>query len=156
MVFLDKMGNVGVCLRPVFKERVIIASVAVFLGVLLAAGGFYLWQSTKIITSPKTGLKTETPKPASSPSPMLTIEAPNDEQVLDKRIVQVSGKVANSTSVIVSMNTQDIAIKTATDGSFATNVTLSEGVNYIEILAILEDGSIVSQTRTVTFTTETF
>lgn len=139
-----------------FKERAILASIAVLLGILLAAGGFYLWQSTKIIPSPNLAEKLAIPTPTSTPTPLLTIETPIDEQVLDKRIVQVSGRVIGATSLVVSTTSLDIAIKPALDGSFSTNVTLSEGVNHIEILALLEDGSTVSQTRTVTFTTETF
>lgn len=137
------------------KERIFIGAVAVIFGVGFAAGLFYLWQSTKVIPAqiPK---EQENTKTAVAPNPLLTIENPPDESVVDKRIIPVMGRASEGRLIIVSTNTQDLVLKPGADGSFSTNVTLGLGTNTITIVAVTKKGEQISQTRTVTFTTEAF
>lgn len=137
-----------------FKERILIGIIAVILGIFLTGGAFYLWQATKVIPAPQISLKSDQPMP--SPAPLLIVSNPQDESVVDKRIIQVAGTALHAKSLIVSTTTQDIVLNPATDGAFSTNVTISEGVNQIEILAIMDSGEVLKEDRTVTFTTETF
>ena len=141
------------------KERILIGLIAVVLGVTLTAGAFYLWQATKVIPKPiitTTQPSDSLPTPENAEIP-LTIESPLDESVVDKRIIQVKGMARQAHAIIISSGTQDLVVRPAGDGSFSTNVTLSEGVNDIEVISFTSNGEELARTkRAVTFTTETF
>lgn len=138
------------------KEKIFIGVLAIILGVGFAGGLFYLWQSTKVIPAKLPKEEESNSKIASIPKPLLTIDSPVDESVIDKRIIPVMGKATDAKLIIVSTNTQDLVLKPASDGSFSTNVTLGIGANAITIVAITKDNQQISQNRVVTFTTEAF
>lgn len=143
-----------------FKERFIISVIAVFLGLSLTGAAFYIWQTTKIIPSPQFAQEQKSDNPSKEISEpqtnSLIIENPQDESVVDKRIIPISGTAQGAQTVIVSTDLQDLVISPASDGSFSTNVTLSQGVNPIHVAAIMGNGEVVEQVQTVTFTTEAF
>lgn len=139
-----------------FKERFIIAISAVFLGLSLTGGAFYVWQSTKIIQAPNPIAENSQKEKPATPQISLTIESPADESVVDKRIIPVSGVALGAQNIIVSTDLQDLVVEPASDGSFSLNITLSQGVNPINVIAIMPNNEIARQTRTVTFTTEAF
>lgn len=139
------------------KEKIILSVSAVFIGILVAVGAFFLYQSSKKIKP--TELKTITvnntsPTPASGL--FLTIDSPKDEEVVDKRTIKITGKtVPDAKIIILTENNEEAAIPTK-DGNFSTDINLGNDENIIEISAIAPNGEIVKVKRIVSYSTESF
>jgi hypothetical protein len=58
--------------------------------------------------------------------------------------------------VIVTSENDEQVVTPAANGNFSLTTTISNGVNMIEIIAILPDGRERKVIRTVTYTTESF
>lgn len=138
------------------RERVLIFLLAILGGIIFSIGLFYLYQKTKVVVSQKTPQeerKTQQP----SPTPFfLEIENPQDEEIFDKKTIQLSGKTLPLAIVLVSLEDKELVLTPSADGSFSANITLIDGVNLIEVIAINTDGGNISVKRTTTFTTESF
>lgn len=139
-------------------EKIVLSFIAITVGVLVAGVVFYLYQATKTINLSKTksvSLQT-TPAPSEKPAIFLTVDAPKDEEVFDKRTITISGKTAPSSTIIITTQTDDQVITSAQNGNFSTSVVIGDGQNIIEITAVLPNGEETKIIRTVTFSTETF
>ena len=138
------------------KEKILLAFVALSIGLIAASGTFFLYQKGKEIKPNQIKniqAVTPTPKPQSL---FLSIEKPRTEEVLNSKTVQINGKTKKDASLlIITSNNEETAIP-AEDGSFSTTITLSEGENLIEFIAIAPNGETVVQRRTVSITTEDF
>jgi len=133
--------------------------IALLIGLGVAGGVFYLYQSTKTVQTPgKKPLPTivlPSVKPSES-SNILIIDKPKDEDVISDNTVNVSGKTESDAIVIVSSaNDEQVADPTAT-GSFTVTLSLDDGENLIHILAKFADGSEKKEDRTVTVSSENF
>ncbi len=139
------------------KEKIVLFFIAVVVGILVTGVVFYLYQATKAIPSSKIKtIKIPSPAPTSKPSIYLTIKEPEDEKVVTKKVVTISGTtVKDATIVVLSSADQDV-IKPAGSGDFSTTINIDDGQNIIEITAILPNGEEIKVTRTVTFSTEEF
>lgn len=143
-------------------ERIVLSFIAVLIGILVAAGGFYFYQTTKLVSVPQTKNNTSvTPlpnniKPTPLPSISLSVDSPQDEEVVDNKSVTVSGKTTPGAVLIVSTNSNDDTITPASNGNFSTTVTINDGPNQIEITAVAPNGESTKVIRTVTFSTENF
>lgn len=141
------------------KEKIILSVIALSLGLLVAGGAFYIYQMTRVINDP-VGTEIAKTKVIPTPTPLnanyLIIDNPKEEEVLQKRIVTVSGKTSPGATIIISSETTDQVVKPATNGDFSLTHTLEDGVNIIHITAIFENGEEETQTKTVTFTSEEF
>lgn len=141
------------------KEKVVLSFIAVVLGLLVSGVAFYLYQSTKTVPDAKT--KTISIKPSVAPdletsSIFLSLDSPKDESVVDKKIINVTGKTVKDAVVVVSTNIDDEVISPASNGNFSTTVNIEDGQNQIEVTAIAPNGEEEKAIRTVTFSTETF
>ncbi len=139
------------------KEKFVIAVVAAIVGIVVALLAFFFYQSTKKISNDRIQkLKILNPTPTPKPGIFLTIDEPKDEDVVEKRIVKVSGRTnPNSKILIVTEENEEGAVASA-EGTFSTDITLVDGENIIEVTAIAQNGETVTITRTVTFSTESF
>lgn len=140
------------------KEKIVLSFVATLIGLLVAGGIFYFYQSAKTI--PQSKIRTisfsTSPTPAAQSSIFLIINTPSDEKVVDKKIITLSGKtVSDAAIVILTQGSQDVIAPSST-GDFSTTITLDNGENLIEITAILPNGEKTKVTRTVTYSTEEF
>lgn len=138
-------------------EKIVLSFIAITVGVLVAGVVFYIYQVTKTISPSK--IKTvsiQTPSPIPKPTIFLTVDAPKDEEVFDKRTISISGKTAPSSTIIISTQTDDQVITPAQNGNFSTSVVIEDGQNIIEITAVLPSGEETKIIRAVTFSTETF
>lgn len=140
-------------------ERVILSFIALLIGLGVAGGVFYLYQSTKTVQTPgKKPLPTvvvPTPTPGQSAN-LLTIDKPKDEEVIEDDIVTVSGKTDPGAIIIVDTeNDQQIATP-AQSGAFTLTLSLESGENVINILAKYPDGSEKTEQRIVTISSENF
>lgn len=140
------------------KEQVVLSFIAVLIGILVAGVAFYLYQSTRTISQSQIQKAKNliSPTPAIAPAVLLTIEAPTDEDVVDKKTIIISGKTNPNAIVVITTALGDQVITPTTTGSFSATATIDDGANSIEITAIAPDGQETKVTRTVTYSTETF
>lgn len=139
-------------------ERIVLSFIFILLGLLVAGGGFYLYQLTKTIPDSKLNtvtVKSPTPTPDLS-GDLLTLDSPSDESVVDNRIITISGKTTPDATIIISTDTADQVVKPTTTGTFSLTQTVGTGTNLIEVRAIFADGLEKKINRTVTFSTESF
>lgn len=140
------------------SERIILSLIAVFIGLLVAGGGFYIYQMTKQI--PRDKADTITIKSHATPTPSstgyLTIDTPKDESLTDRKTITISGKTIIGSTIIVSTEAGDQVVKPTTTGTFNVTETIDTGTSIISIKAIFPDGNEQTIQRTVSYTTEDF
>lgn len=139
------------------KEKIILLLLSVTIILIIVVGGFFLYQSSRKINP--TELKTisvNNPSPTPSSGLFLTIDSPRDEEVVDERVLRISGKtVPDAKIVILTDSVQEAAIP-AKDGGFSSEINLVSGENIIEISATSPSGEIVKVKRVVSYSTENF
>lgn len=85
--------------------------------------------------------------------PTLSITAPAEGLVTNKKTVTVTGKTDDATSKPVTVTVNGSAATVGTDGSFSKDVTLTEGANKITIIATDKAGKTTTVVRNVTLDT---
>ncbi|KKQ34606.1 MAG: hypothetical protein US51_C0033G0007 [Microgenomates group bacterium GW2011_GWA2_37_6] len=139
------------------KEKIILSAVAALIGILVALGAFFFYQSTKEVKpSEIKKIIINNPSPTPESSIFLTVISPKDEEVVDERIITISGKTIPDAKIIVLTQSNEEAGVAARDGSFSTEITLSQNENIIEISAIAPNGEIAKVRRVITYSTESF
>lgn len=139
------------------KEKLILSFVAVLFGLLVAGIAFYLFQSTKTIPDTATKIAPlASPTPTNTPSISLTLDRPKDEEVVNSKVLIVSGKTASNAVVIVVTDSSDEIITPSAKGDFSTTVNLDNGQNVLEVTAIAPNGESVTIKKTVTYSLEEF
>lgn len=141
-------------------EKIILSFVAVFVGLIAAGIAFYFYQSTKTPEQPQPeqlGTQTKiTPTTIPVDTNLLTIDSPKDEEVVNKKLITVSGKTAKDAVVTVSTEESDQVVKPAENGEFTMTQTIPEGTTVLQITALFPDGKEKIVTKTVTYSTENF
>lgn len=139
------------------REKLILLLIAVIVGLIVAGGAFYLYQSTKEIPGTKIKkISVLEPTPTPKPSVFISLNTPANESVSSKALITVSGKtVPNSRFTIITPVDQSAGISSA-DGDFSTTVTLDSDQNIVRITVIAPNGETTTLTRTVTYSTENF
>jgi hypothetical protein len=138
-------------------EKIVISFIAIFVGIIVAGIAFYIYQSTKIVPSSQTKTVAITPPtPTPKATIYLSLSAPQDGQVFDKKIITVSGKTVPGSLVIISTDVSDQVVSPTTVGDFSADLTIGDAGNLVSITAIAPNGEQITQTRTVTFSTESF
>lgn len=138
------------------KEKIILAFVAILIGLLAATGIFYLYQKTKVLSPEKQ--KTVSVIPTTTPRPLvlLTLDEPKDENIYDNRVVKVSGKTDSDALIIVLTNSDQQVLNPTATGDFSTTVTIGSGANFIQVTAVGKNGDTNTIERTVSYSTESF
>lgn len=138
-------------------EQIILSFIAVLIGLLTTGIIFFVYQTTKTIPpNNQASIRRVSPAPTSTSSIFLTIDSPKDEEVVDRKIVTVSGKTIKDATVVISTNTEDVVVEPSLVGAFSTTATLLNDYNRLEIVAIAPNGEEARVVRSVTFSTETF
>ncbi len=139
------------------KEKIILSIIAAGVGLLVAGVIFYLYQGTKTI--PPTKIKKISilqPTPTPKPSIFISINSPQSEAVLDKKIVTVSGKTAaNAKIAAIGPIDQESGIASS-QGDFSMTLNLDSDQNIINVTAIAPNGETATTVITVTYSTESF
>lgn len=138
-------------------EKIILAVVAVLLGLLFAGGVFYFFQSTKAVAPPngKT-ISIATPSPTPAPSIFLIVDKPKDEEVVNSKVLIISGRTnSNAVIAVIADSSQDVIVPSA-NGNFSTTVNIGNDQNVIEVIAIAPNGENVTTKKTVTYSQEEF
>lgn len=141
-------------------EKVVLSFVAILIGLLVAGVSFYFYQSTKGASN-----KVATPISLKMPTPQseakkdafeLMITTPSDESLIAKKTIDISGKTTpNATIIITTPVDNDIASASAT-GTFTDNLTITDGENEIDVIAVNSNGTQVSKKITVTYSADSF
>lgn len=139
------------------KEKIILSIIAATVGILVALGAFFFYQSTRTLRDSQIKKITiESPTPNPEKGLFLNIISPKDEEVVTNRVVKVNGKtMPNAKIVIISDSTQEAAVADK-DGNFSTSITLSENENILQITAVSPVGENIKAERVVTYTIESF
>jgi len=138
-------------------ERVVLSFIAVVIGLVVAGGAFFIYQSTKVIPPykvPTITLQKTTPTPA--PGVLLTIDQPVDESVIETRTITVSGKTVPGATIIVNAGSDDEVVTPSTTGDYSLTLTIASGENEIVVTSIDTQGDETTKTITVTSSTEDF
>jgi hypothetical protein len=138
-------------------EKIIISFIAVFVGILFAGIAFYLYQSTKVI--PPSGTKTVAitpPTPTPKATIYLSLQTPDEGDVVDKKVVTVSGKTVPGSLVIITSDVDEQVVSPSSVGDFSATTTIDDGGNILNVTAIAPNGEEVTTSRIVTYSTESF
>ncbi|MBI2195561.1 MAG: hypothetical protein HYU48_00770 [Candidatus Levybacteria bacterium] len=139
------------------KERIVLAFIAGLIGLLVAGIIFYIYESTKTFSTKPSNNPVVTQQEKSAPlSIFLTVSKPVDESVVEKKVVEVSGKTKPDATIVILTSLDEEVVAPTADGDFSTTVNIDNGQNLIEITAIAKDGAQQKIIRTVTFSTEKF
>lgn len=146
--------------RKSYAMTVVVGVFVFFLGalLLLAARGTNLQNQmqTKTQTPIQSGQTVSQMVPASSQAVegamteaglKLTVTSPKDKSIVRSPLLTVTGKTAPNADVTV--NDKDLVANRI--GYFATMVTLDEGENTVDIIAIDGDGNYAEKELTVTY-----
>ncbi|MEK7517769.1 MAG: hypothetical protein AAB583_04420 [Patescibacteria group bacterium] len=137
-------------------EKIVLSFIATILGLLVAGVAFFLF-SAKETTPPKTkATSTVSPTPTALPSISLTLSQPKDEEVVNKKTITVSGKTRSDAVVVILTNGIESVIAPTISGDFSAQITISNGQNIIEVVAVAADGETKSIKKTVTYSEEEF
>ncbi len=141
------------------KEKIVLSMVAILLGLFVAGGAFYIYQMTRTISDtppPITFNSTPTPSEIENNKNFFIIESPKEEEVFNKRIIDIKGKTVKDATLIISTATIDQVVKPNANGDFSLTHTLEDGVNILRFTAVFSDGTEEIQSRIVTSTEEEF
>src|SRR5690242_1458400 len=111
-------------------ERVILSFVAVIVGLVAAGVAFYLYQTTRVVPD-KDKTIALMPKISVSPTPdkenLLTVDSPQDETMVDKKVVSITGKTRSDATIIVTSEDDDQVVKPAENGNFSVTESIPDG-----------------------------
>lgn len=141
------------------KERIILSFFALLIGLAVAGGAFYVYQTTRNQKPAEVMSETIVDIPSPTPQPnqnLLIIEKPQNEDVISSQSVTISGKTLPNTTIVAQTESEEQVAKAQSNGSFQMTVDIEDGVNVIQITAIYEDGSQNSQKLTITHSEEEF
>ncbi len=139
-------------------ERIILSLIALFVGLLVAGGAFYIYQMTKQIPQDKSDTITIKSHPTPTPNShdYLTVDSPKNEDVLDRKTITISGKTLPGSTVIISTESDDQVVKPTATGTYSVTATIDNGVNLISVTSIFPDGTEKKVLRNVSYTSEDF
>jgi len=141
-------------------EKVILSFVAVFVGLIAAGVAFYLYQSTKLVstdnTKPSAVQVTKTPVQQMTNEDTFTLDSPQDEQVFGQKLITIKGTAEKGSTITASTTDSDQVVQPSDNGEFSFTQTIPDGTSIIEFTAIFPDGTQKKIDRTVTFSTENF
>lgn len=141
------------------KERLIIILVAIIAGLFITSAGFFIYQSTqKAADNEGKSKKTNEIRPTPQPTGNLFIKVnePANEVVVDRRTLQVKGSTNSENVVVASTNIEDVTVKPTQDGNFTLTIQIDAGANILLVRSIAPNGEQVSDTKTITYSTEEF
>lgn len=144
-------------LKLMKTEKIVISAIAVVVGIIVAGALFYFYQQTKTIPQNQTKvISVVAPSPMQKPSIFLSVEKPTDEEVVDTKIITVSGKTDPGAIIVITTDAEDQIINPAQNGNFSSSISIDSGSNKIIITAIAKNGEEAKVIRTVTYSTENF
>lgn len=84
-------------------------------------------------------------------SSLLSITTPEENLLVDKENLIVSGNTNSNSFVIIFVNDEENITTSDETGNFSLEVNLEEGGNFIEIHSLDEDGNSISKEKSVIY-----
>lgn len=138
-------------------ERILLAFIAVVVGLLVAGIAFFVYQTTKAIPPSKIPTITiSNPTPTPQANIFISLAQPADESVVDKRSLTITGKTNPDATIVLNSQTDDQVVTPSSSGNFSITTTLDDGENVFTLTAINNVGEETTKTFTVTYSTEEF
>ncbi len=139
------------------KEKIVLAFIAALIGLLVAGILFYIYESTKTVSSSKPQVVSTTQQGQVAPVKIfLNISKPTDESVVDTKVVEITGKTKPDATIIILTSLDEKVVAPSADGNFSTTINIDDGQNLIEVTSIAKTGEEIKVIKTVTFSTEKF
>lgn len=137
------------------KEVVIAIIVGFTLGLVITFGIYTANKALKKQTQPTASLapSTQSTSPLASPTFTLEITEPENNLVVNKNKITVSGKTAAQTVVAIIAEDFDDLVLSDNDGVFSLAVPLTTGSNEIKITAINKNGTQEEKILSIVYTT---
>jgi hypothetical protein len=104
-------------------------------------------QGTKLEASPS-------PQPSAETLGNLIIHTPEDESIQDKEEVTIAGSTNVDAFVVIFVGEEEFITTADESGNFSISTQLETGSNIITINSLDEDGIVVTEERTVIYTTQ--
>jgi hypothetical protein len=131
--------------------------VAIGIGLFVAAGAFFIYQSLRSLPQNKIPTITlNNPTPTPQEAVLLSIDSPADESVQSSRNLTISGKTDPQATLILNTDSDDQVVTPTSTGNFSLTTIIDTGVNIIHLTAVTPDGQENKKTFTVSSTTEDF
>lgn len=126
------------------------------LGLIIAFG---VWKANLALKPSSAPQAQEQPdqKDTTSTTPLefgLTIASPENEDVITKNPVLITGATKPNSYVNVSSEDEDLTLKSEQDGSFEAEVDLIGGINDIVVTVFDESGKKIEENLTLVYSTE--
>jgi hypothetical protein len=84
------------------------------------------------------------------------VDQPVDEEVVDNKVLTVSGKTQSNAVVTVITDSSNDVVTPDASGNFSTAVNLDDGQNILEVISIAPNGESMTIKKTVTYSQEDF
>ncbi|MFH0936975.1 MAG: hypothetical protein V1808_01635 [Candidatus Daviesbacteria bacterium] len=84
----------------------------------------------------------------------LNLTNPDDNLLVFDSDLLIQGKTSPNSSVVISLDDQDLVSQISKDGDFSTTVKLQSGVNYIMVAVFDGEENSKTESRTVYYSTE--
>lgn len=120
------------------KEIVWVIGIGIVFGLIVAFGIYRI--NSNIVKNPQSPQNTPTPKPG-SPELKITLNKPEDNDVVTENFITVSGITKSLAWVTVSGEKDDYIVQADESGVFSQDVNLVPGVNQIKITAFDSAGN---------------
>ncbi len=137
-------------------ETIMAGAIGVVIGVLSASVFWSLRSNTISLSKTETPISKAVQKTEENikKTPVfLTIDKPVNQSIISENTVLVSGKTNKGNVIIVSIGDTDETIFSE-NGEFKKEITLKEGINFINVSAIDMNGPSTKQNIQVVYETE--
>lgn len=85
---------------------------------------------------------------------ILNLDQPADNSLVFNSELLISGKTGPSMDTLIYADTQNLVIKSKSDGSFSQSLNLEEGVNNIKVVVFDKEGDSREENRLVFYSKE--
>lgn len=138
------------------KEVLAAIIVGGLLGIAIAFG---VWRANIALSPQDTNQnQTATDSPSASPTAVttlnLTIATPEDESIVNKGTLTVTGMTTPNSTVSLSSDKSETIVTAYDKGNFTGSVELNEGTNVVTVTSFTSDGETIEKQITVVYSTE--
>jgi hypothetical protein len=148
------------------KENFIAIIIGLVLGIIIALGvwtaknGGFRYEIPKFTLPNLPEIKKNEPTAPVVPTPtgslkkeefQISLSSPEDDITVNVKEITVSGNAWPNTTIITSLENNDIITSSNPDGSFSMKATLVTGPNTITVTAFDQEGNSSQVTRTIIF-----
>jgi hypothetical protein len=137
------------------QEKVMLSVVAILIGLVVAGAAFFLYQNSKKIENSTSLTQNISPTPIPS-NFYLLLNEPKEETVTNEKTIKVSGKTLATATIIITTSSTEEIVKPSSQGDFSTTIQLTDGLNYLRVQAIDQNGETQTVERVIGYTTEDF